>query len=86
MSWSVSSAGDSAEVAKQIEDQFTHYSPMSEPEESIKESARLLIAKALAGNIPSRNVSVSAFGSQGVKYGSDGAPDEVYNSISITIT
>jgi hypothetical protein len=86
MSWSVSGSGNSEETARAIESQFESYSVCPEPEESIKQAARALIAKALAGKIPSTDTTVTAWGSQTTKYGVDGAPDEVNNTLSISIT
>jgi hypothetical protein len=86
MSWSVGSAGNSDEVATVIEAQFESYTACPEPEESIKQAARALIAKTLAGKIPAVATTVSAFGSQATKYRVDGALDEVNNGLSISIT
>jgi hypothetical protein len=85
MSWSVGSSGNSDEVAKGIEAQFESYSACPDPEESIKQAARALIAKTLAGKIPAGPTTVTAFGSQCTLY-ADGKPDEVNNTLSITIT
>jgi hypothetical protein len=86
MSWSVSASGKSDEVAKAIESQFASMSPLSEPEESIKHAFKAAILLALDGNIPAADRTVSAWGSQSVKHGIDGAPDEVSNTASITIS
>jgi hypothetical protein len=87
MSWSVSATAVKSDVAaKAIESQFASYTPCPEPEESIKQAARDLIAQALAGNVPSREVSVSAWGSQTTSSGGKGAPDVVSNTLSITIS
>jgi hypothetical protein len=85
MSWSVGTSGKSDEVAKVIEQQFTGMTPCPDPEEGIKQAAQAIIAKALAGNIPPVDVTVSAFGSQSTFYGTDGAPDKVTNALSISI-
>ena len=88
MSWSVGASGDSAEVAKTIEEQFEGMAqyPCPEPEEAIKQQARALIATALAGNIPSRSLQVNAWGSQSTCCGVNGAPDTVSNTLSISIS
>ena len=86
MSWSVGDSGNSDEVAKDIEAQFESSSECPEPEESIKQAARSLIAKALEGKIPSTDTMVSAWGIQTTKYGVNGSPDEVINILSIRIT
>jgi len=86
MSWSVSATGNSIDVAMKIEEQFSSYTPCPDPEESIKQSARDLIGQALRGNIPDREVTVSACGSQATYYGTEGAPDRVANTLNISIS
>ena len=80
------SAGNSDEVAAVIEAQFESYTACPEPEESIKQAARALIAKTLAGKIPAVATTVAAFGSQTTRYGINGGADEVSNSLHISIT
>lgn len=89
MSWSVSYAGDSTEATKQVQTQFEALDKYlcPEPEETIKQQARTLIAAALAGNVPSRNITVSAYGSQSTwTDGAEGSPTKVGNMLSINIT
>lgn len=85
MSWSVGASGKSDEVAEKIEAQFASYSPCTEPEESVKQGARKLIAEVLAANNPPVNRTVSAWGSQAT-LSQDGKPDEAQNTLSITIS
>lgn len=88
MSWSVGGSGKSNELAKQIEEQFesTKDYPCPEPEESIKQDARKLIAKALAGNNPERVHSVYASGSQSTHHIAIESEPRVTNSLKIEIT
>jgi hypothetical protein len=67
MSWSVLAIGKAPAVAAEIERQFAQ-SKCSEPEESVRQSARLTLASALAAQEPSTMVEVSAAGSQSTKY------------------
>lgn len=65
MSWSVQSSGTAAEVAARAESSFRNSGPCSEPEESIRQKARELIAQALAAQKPdTTKVTLSAYGSQ----------------------
>lgn len=66
MSWSVGHSGPSNLVAEELEKQFTAMEsyPCPEPEETIKQRARQLIAVALGANVPPRTVSVGAYGGQ----------------------
>ena len=86
MSWSVAAQGDSVKVAAEIESQFLSSGAQDAPEEAIKQSARALIAQALAGNEPSRFLTVSAWGRQTKTPGVPPATDEVTNSLHINIT
>lgn len=87
MSWSVAANGKAVDVAATIENQFETRGACMEPEESIRQSARKLIAESLKAQIPSdKDVRVSAYGSQSVRGMLGGAPDEIRNSLSITIT
>ena len=84
MSWSVGASGMSDELASKIEEQFSLYTCSNEPEESVRQSARKLIAEALAANVPPVTRMVSAWGSQSTLV-QDGKPDEVQNTLSISI-
>ena len=90
MSWSVGVANTpSDQAAEQIEASFKSMEawPCPEPEETIKQAARSLLATALASNVPVRNVTVSAWGSQSSwTDGGEGAPQRVSNTFSISIT
>jgi hypothetical protein len=86
MSWSVSYTGTSDAVAAEIESQFDQMSqyPCPEPEEAVKQHARVLIAAALAANQPARLVTVGAWGSQSLW--EEGGEARFANSLSITIS
>lgn len=84
MSWSVGASGKSDEVAALIEEQFAAYT-CTEPEESVRQGARQLIAATLAASIPPAVRTVSAWGSQSTLH-QEGKPDEVQNTLSITIS
>jgi hypothetical protein len=86
MSWSVSCNGmKSDEAATQIERQFESMSTLLEPEETIKQKARALIADSLAGNSPVREVTVSAFGSMNTWTG-EGGEQRFSNTVNINIS
>jgi len=68
MSWSVSAIGKSQAVAAAIEKQFTSSGACAEPEETVRQAARALIAQALSSEDASAVVSVSANGSQSSTY------------------
>lgn len=86
MSWSVSASGRSDEVAKTVEEQFESMkaSPCPEPEESLKQQARQLLAAGLAAQNPARSVSVSAFGSQSTS--GEGEDAIITNTFSVSIS
>ena len=86
MSWGVQAGGKSDQVAKDIEKHFENMSSCEEPEETIKQQARKIIAIALEGNNPARTVNVSAWGSQS-KYFSKEEDKEpsITNSLHIEI-
>jgi hypothetical protein len=60
----MSAAGKSDEVAKAIEAQVASMSPLTEPEEGIKQAAKDFILL-----VPPADRTVSAWCSQGVQYG-----------------
>ena len=64
MSWSVQALGKPAAVAVAIDDQFTSGGECHEPEESIRQAARALIATALGAQTGAGAVKVGAYGSQ----------------------
>lgn len=76
MSWSVCAVGKVAAVANAIEQQFDANGPCSEPEETVRQAAKAMIANALQAQDPNGAVQVSASGSQGSTYtnGSWGPP------------
>lgn len=71
MSWGVSGIGKPAALAVSIEKQFSGYQ-CSEPEETVRQSAKAAIAAALAAQAPDTAVSVIASGSQGYVYDAAG--------------
>jgi len=83
MSWSIyrlhgKPAAVAAEVAKQLQN-----SKCSEPEESIKTLAGVIIAKSLEHFPPDQPVSITASGSQSVP--THEKPNEAVNQLLITI-
>jgi hypothetical protein len=89
MSWSVGVTSKlSDEAAVEIERQFAGMTyPCPEPEETIKQGVRDLLAVALKGNIQTHTVNVSAWGSQSTwTDGTEGAPTCVSNTLNISIT
>jgi hypothetical protein len=87
MSWSVGASGLSDEVTVNVDAQFAamHY-PCPEPEETLKQQARALIAAYLASNKPPRDVTVSAFATQGSGWDGEKHVEPISNSLTITIT
>lgn len=85
MSWSVSAIGKAAAVAASIETQFSQ-STCSEPEESVRQSARATIAAALAAQDPRTVVKVMASGSQSQRnYGQKDVAPSFTNSLTINV-
>lgn len=86
MSWSVSATGKAAPVAAEVEKQFALGHCM-EPEETVRQAARALIAAALAAQTdPVSAVKVQAAGSQSQKYDKDGKATNLFtNNLSITV-
>lgn len=86
MSWSTQAMGKAPAAAAHIEQEFSVMGKCVEPEESIKQKARELIAASLAGCHESKFVQVSASGSQSTEYDRTGKPTErISNSLSIKI-
>jgi hypothetical protein len=85
MSWSVAGIGKAPAVAEKIEKDFTNASPCSEPEETARQAARAVIAAALAGQDPSRVVSVNANGSMSNSADWPSTVAKISNSLSITV-
>ncbi len=84
MSWSVLAVGTPAAAAASIEKQFAQQSPCSEPEESVRQSARGLIAAALAAQDPGGAVKANGFGSQSV-WTDTGGVKHATNSLKIEV-
>lgn len=86
MSWSVSAVGKPAAVSASIERQFASTS-CAEPEETVRQAARVVVAAAIAAQRPDCAVQVSASGSMSTSYNEDlktwGAP--FTNQLSITV-
>jgi hypothetical protein len=82
MSWSVGTKGPVTQVKDVIAKQFETSGPCIEPEETIRQKARELIALALEHQGYSPNVEVSAYGSQSTDY----ETKAISNSLSIIIT
>ena len=85
MSWSVSAVGKSDVVAAVIEKQFENGGKCMEPEESIRQAARALLAASLKAQVPSAAVEVSAGGSQSTGASIPGGPDVVRNTLTLTV-
>ena len=68
MSWSVSAIGKPVAVAANIENAFSSATPCAEPEETVRQSARRLIADCLNAQRPDSVVQVSASGSMAQTY------------------
>lgn len=83
MSWSVSSFGRAGSVQKQIADQFEKGGKCSEPEESIRQSAKETLDKALGSFDPTLVVEVNAVGS--MTYRDWNNKTGVSNSLTISI-
>ena len=84
MSWSVAGVGKAAAVARKLEADFASQSGCVDPEESVRQSARSLIAAALAAQHPEAIVTVSANGHQGARYVNNAADGNV-NTLNISI-
>jgi hypothetical protein len=82
MSWSVGGSGKPSEVADSIDKQFAGSSPLMEPEETVRQAARKVIAVALAGCTDNNDRTVSAWGSMSTNY----ETRKQNNTLSITIT
>jgi len=86
MSWSVSAVGKASLVAAKIEEEFSK-SHCTEPEESLRQSARAAIASALAASTnPDNLVKVIASGHQSEKYSPKGErTGQFSNTLSISV-
>jgi hypothetical protein len=80
MSWGVQAVGKAPAVAAEIERQFSK-TKCSEPEESVRQAAILLVSAALSAQDPSTVVKVGASGSQITDY----TTKAIRNQLSITI-
>ena len=86
MSWSVNAIGKSSAVLAAIEDQFEKQPVCMEPEESVRQAARLAIKAAVGGMPASSAVLVQASGSQSTKYDPQGkATAEFTNELNVKI-
>lgn len=83
MSWSIQKTGKSDKLGVVIAREIAMFS-LVEPEKQVAGAAAVLIASALAANIPATAVKVTAFGSQSTRSQKDG-PDRVSNSLEIKI-
>ncbi len=68
MSWSVSAVGKPSAVAASIESQFSRGSGCAEPEETVRQSARVVIAAVLTAQREDSAIQVSASGSMSTSY------------------
>lgn len=84
MSWSVNAVGKAPAVARAIEEQFDRQGKCAEPEETVRISARAVIAAALKAQGDNVIVKVAASGSQGM-YNWNKEPKENSNQLSISI-
>jgi hypothetical protein len=85
MSWGVGAVGKAGPVATEIERQFAGMPAHQEPEESIRQAARSVIAAALKGQARSTVVKVAACGSQSQKYEGGKATGEYTNNLTISV-
>jgi len=82
MSWSVAAIGKDSAVRASITEQFGRMT-CSEPEETVRQSAKLAIDAALAAQDPSKAVKVTASGSQG--FADYSTKTGVYNMLTIQV-
>lgn len=68
MSWSVGASDATPKVGEMIENQFESGSKCIEPEESIRQSARKLIAEVVASQTSGTKLSINAYGSQSTNW------------------
>ncbi len=86
MSWSVVGIGKVSALAAQLERDFERDGKCSEPEESIRQSARALIAQALSAQNSKTLVKVQASGAQSSQYAKNSSEVVGYtNQLSILI-
>lgn len=84
MSWGVQAIGKRDAVRNGIATQFATSGKCTEPEESLRQAAAVLIDKALEAISPIYVVKVAASGSQGMKDYSK-PENGVFNQLSITV-
>lgn len=86
MSWSVAATGKAPAVGADLERQFANGSKCSEPEETIRQAARMLLAASIAGQDPASVVQISAAGSQSQSYSTGASGSSIKNSLTIAVT
>jgi hypothetical protein len=86
MSWSVSGVGKAPALAAKLEKDFANQSKCAEPEETVRQAARAVIAAALAGQDSGKAIKVDASGSMSnyAEYPSTEA--KISNTLSISVT
>ncbi len=82
MSWGIQLVGDAQAVAKRVDVEFGRHS-CPEPEENVRQAARLAIEAALRAQADGTVVRVSASGSQSSHY--KGSDPHHTNALTITI-
>jgi len=85
MSWSVAAKGETPGVGEIIDKQFADGSKCPEPEETIRQSARNLIAGTVGAQSPGTKLVISAYGSQSTSSQGEGLPDKITVSLAIKI-
>lgn len=68
MSWSVQATGRTEGVVTEITTQFDKHSVCMEPEESVRQAAKVVLLAALAGQDPTVVVTVKASGHMSKEY------------------
>jgi len=81
MSWSVQAIGKAGAVGMEIAKQFDLGGKCAEPEETIRQSARVLVMAAIGAQDKSKAVKVTASGSQST----DHATKAVSNVLNISV-
>ncbi len=85
MSWSVAGIGKAPAVAAKLEKDFSNSGPCAEPEETVRQAARIVIASALAGQDPSVAVKVTASGTMSNSAEWPSTVAKIKNTLSITV-
>jgi hypothetical protein len=85
MSWSVGGIGKAKALAAKIENDFANTTACAEPEETVRQAARAVIAAALAGQHESKAIKVSASGSMSNYAEWPSTEAKVSNSLTITV-